>query len=200
MSIRGLVLRVEMLKRIKRSNCPWKRATYAHFWGWWWWWCWWETSTLKNKHTRLVFKGGDGDSGVEKKQLPSKMSIGSLFSRVLSNSPPLWAAWGKDCLVLQNELFVFSNLRLVLKVYSERQLWVQNWGKLWRTHPLWAVWGLVLRSKQVSFQRSWAHFEDLFWVSILSPKSRETVENSLSYATPNKEALSLEFFLQANLH
>ena len=37
--------------------------------------------------------------------------------------------------------------------------------------------------RAVRFQRSWARFEGLFWASISSPNSRETVENSPSYTT-----------------
>ncbi len=61
-SICGSVLRVEMVVVLKRSNCPWKQAAYAHFRGWWWWWCWWGATTLKKAHTPLGFESGDGGS------------------------------------------------------------------------------------------------------------------------------------------
>ena len=194
MSIRGSVLRVEMLKRIKRSNWPRKRAYAARFRGWRWCWRWWGTSTLQNEHTWLVFEGGDG-GGVEKEKSPG-----------CYQTPPLWAAWGKDCLVLRNEPFVFSDLGLVSKVYSERQFRAQHRGKRWRTHWVMLQTSSTVscmrsrsRKRAVHFQRSWARFEGLFWVSISSPTSKETVENSLSYATP-KQRGPKSWVLQANLH
>jgi len=206
MSIHGLVLRVEMLKRIKRSNCPWKQAVYTCFQGWRWWLCWWGTSTLENEHTQLVFKGGDG--GVEKEQLPSKTSIDGLFSRVLSISLPCELHEAKVVFFSKTSLLFSAILDLfwssILSVNFKLKI-EGNGGELTELYyrlysPVWAAWGLVLRSEQVHFQWSWAHFEGLFWVSISSLKLREMMENSLSYATSNKEALSLEFFLQANLH
>ena len=58
MSIRGSVLRVEMLKGSKGAT------------------------GLENEPCMLIFEGGDG-GGVEKEKSPSKTKVGGSFSRVL---------------------------------------------------------------------------------------------------------------------